>query len=207
MNGTTPFNHPNPNLTIYPCYIPQYHYFLFKNIFSLIDWLIYQEGGHSMICLTIFFVMLVIDVIGRMLLNTSINLLVNSVLNVCIIKKLFSCFSFKYKHSDSSNIFYYFIKIWHNVNNIKTNNTDIKITLETNARTQISGGCVTRNDLDFYLQLKSYHTLSPAYSCLRKFCVFLWSTFWILSKWYGNIWAYRNITDQCFLISRFLKDI
>ena len=176
--------------------------------YFFLDWLIDLPGGRPFHDLLDYFLCDVSDWCYWQNVTEYIkHLSVNSVLNVCIIKKLFSCFSFKYKHSDSSNIFYYFIKIWHNVNNIKTNNTDIKITLETNARTQISGGCVTRNDLDFYLQLKSYHTLSPAYSCLRKFCVFLCSTFWILSKWYGNIWAYRNITDQCFLISWFLKDI
>ena len=43
--------------------------------------------------------------------------------------------------------------------------SDIKATLETNAQIQISGACVTRNNLDFYLQLKSYHAHSPAYTC------------------------------------------
>ena len=42
---------------------------------------------------------------------------------------------------------------------------EIKTTLEINAQTQIPGGCVIINNLDFYSESKSYHTLSPAYFC------------------------------------------
>ena len=70
------------------------------------------SGRHSFICFTIFYEMLVIDVTDKMLLNT----LISSERFECgYNKKLFSCFSFQYQHSDSSNIFYYFIKIKHSV--------------------------------------------------------------------------------------------
>ena len=46
----------------------------------------------------------------------------------------------------------------------------IKTTLEKIAQTQIFGSCVTGNNLDFYSQSKSYHTLSTASFCQIKFC-------------------------------------
>ena len=81
------------------------------------------------------------------------------VLNVGMIKNFFLMFC-----NDSSNVIrqrnnicvYYltFVRISH-----------IKRTLEANAQTQILGSCVAGNNLDFYSQSKSYHTLSPSFFC------------------------------------------
>ena len=121
--------------------------------------------------LTIFDDMLVTDFIDKMLYVTQYTYQLSvRVLNVRLITNyflfLFSISTFRLqKH----------ILLFHeNITNCNkicvqcltfVHTSKIKAAVETNAQTKISEGCVTRNNLNFYLLFKSCQILSPANSC------------------------------------------